>query len=129
MTGDAGKNVPCIIMMIMTDPTSKVCWTHKCKNKHLFSVPQSVKMFSVCGRNRKDITPVLNYAMELCHSTEMGGRMVISEKDLSRGKIVDCSCWPDDYSQAVLAKFPDCCIVFLSSQVSSLCMCVCMMMW
>lgn len=66
----------------------------------------------------REITPVLVYAMELCHSTEMGGRMITGQ-DLTRGKIVDCSCWPDDYSQAILARFPDCCIVFLSSQVFS----------
>ncbi len=31
------------------------------------------------------------------------------------GSILDCSCWPDDYSHALLSRFPNCTIAFVSA--------------
>ena len=64
------------------------------------------------------IQPVLDYAIELCKASEKGGRVVVSHDGCS-GRLVDCSLWPDDCSQAVLSKFPECSICFLSAQDTS----------
>lgn len=66
-----------------------------------------------------NIELVLEYAMELCKSSEKGGRVVVSPDGCS-GRLVDCSLWPDDCSQAVLSRFPECNICFLSAQDTSL---------
>jgi hypothetical protein len=41
-------------------------------------------------------------------------RIIVTDK--SKGQLVDCSCWHDDYSQAILALYPKCDISILSSQ-------------
>lgn len=64
------------------------------------------------------INDVLAYAMDLCQASEKGGRAMVSSS--TSGQIMDCSYWPDDYSQAVLAKFPGCTITFVSAQDISL---------
>ena len=46
------------------------------------------------------IGAVLLYAMELCQATEKGGRILVSST--TSGHLMDCSCWPDDYSQVPL---------------------------
>lgn len=62
------------------------------------------------------ISDVLDYALDLCDYKKNGGRVCV----LSRwqGQIVDCSYWPDEYSRAVVARFPDCSITFISAQVT-----------
>ena len=60
------------------------------------------------------ITPILRYALELCNSKDHGGRIVETNK--TSGAILDCSCWPDDYSHALLARYPSCTIAFVSAQ-------------
>lgn len=60
------------------------------------------------------IYPILKYALELCNSKDKGGR--IMETDDYSGAILDCSCWPDDYSHALLARYPSCSIAFISAQ-------------
>jgi hypothetical protein len=60
------------------------------------------------------IYPILKYALELCQSKDKGGR--IMETDDHSGAILDCSCWPDDYSHALLARYPSCSIAFISAQ-------------
>ena len=63
------------------------------------------------------ISPILEYALELCDSRVRGGR-VVTRNDWS-GAILDCSCWHDDYSHALLAKYPACTIRCLSMQDTS----------
>lgn len=65
--------------------------------------------------SKPKIYPVLKYALELCNSKDKGGRIVETEDEHS-GAIVDCSCWPDDYSHALLARYPSCTITFISAQ-------------
>lgn len=76
--------------------------------------------------------------MDLCNAKEKGGRYMcvvvfdaaciatrvayvclwsrIIVTDKNKGQLVDCSCWHDDYSQAILALYPKCDISILSSQ-------------
>lgn len=60
------------------------------------------------------ISTVLEYALELCDSKKNGGRIAVLSK--WQGQLLDCSYWPDEYSQAVLARFPQCRITFISAQ-------------
>ena len=60
------------------------------------------------------ITPILEYALELCNSKDRGGRII--RRDDCSGVVLDCSCWSDDYSHAVLAKYPQCTIACVSAQ-------------
>lgn len=64
----------------------------------------------------------MEYAMDICQAREKGGRMIIY--DNYHANIIDCPFWPDDFSQAILSRFPNCNISFMSSQVF-LCVCVC----
>ena len=60
------------------------------------------------------IGKVLSYAMELCNASERGGR--ISIRDETRGSLLDCGCWMDKYSQAILSRYPGCSITIVSAQ-------------
>lgn len=64
------------------------------------------------------ISTVLDYALELCDSKKNGGRTAVLNN--SQGQILDCSYWPEEYSQALIAKFPQCKITFISSPDVSL---------
>ena len=61
-----------------------------------------------------EITSILEYALELCNSKDRGGRII--RRDECSGLVLDCSCWSDDYSHAVLAKYPQCTIACVSAQ-------------
>lgn len=80
---------------------------------------------SPCGSSK--IVEVLEYALDLCNARENGGRMLVlpSEEGGAAGHILDCSRWPDEYSQAVLARYPGCSITFMSAQVLLPSVCVC----
>lgn len=60
------------------------------------------------------VSSVLEYALELCDNKKNGGRIAVLSK--WQGQLLDCSYWPDEYSQAVRARFPQCTITFISAQ-------------
>jgi hypothetical protein len=60
------------------------------------------------------ISAVLEYALELCDSKKNGGTVQV----LSRwqGQLLDCSYWPQEFSQAIVTRFPTCDITFISAR-------------
>ena len=52
------------------------------------------------------ITPVLRYALELCNARERGGRGIATNE--FSGSILDCSCWHDEYTEAILSRSEVC---------------------
>jgi hypothetical protein len=63
------------------------------------------------------ITPVLRYALELCNARERGGRGIATNE--FSGSILDCSCWHDEYTEAILSRYPQCSVAFVTAQDTS----------
>ena len=66
-------------------------------------------------QHQQHIAFVLEYAVDLVNCGDKGGRGVLGECG-TVGYLLDCPCWPDEYSQAVTARFPMCGITISSAQ-------------
>jgi hypothetical protein len=60
------------------------------------------------------VAAVLRHALDICNASERGGRYAVHPGGMS-GCIYDCACWPDEYSEAVLAAYPSCRIRIVSA--------------
>lgn len=69
------------------------------------------------GMSEDMITPVLRYALELCNARERGGRGIATNE--FSGSILDCSCWHDEYTEAILSRYPQCSVAFVTAQDTS----------
>ena len=63
------------------------------------------------------IEHVIKYALDVCNAKDTGGRVCAQTHD--SGTISDCAYWPDVYSQAIMARFPDSTLSFLSAPDTS----------